>query len=212
MKKGYTTKATLALMTVAAGAFFAGRWSDELPGRALAAQPEKKPEAAHQPEMEMEMPAVMMLSEEHAHLADMVGEWSGTMQFKMGDEWMEAEGHAVRELAFDGRFIIEHVKGDFMGQSFEGMGIVGFNSGTKKFESIWVENMATNIAMSTGTFDAKTKTYTFKGDMIDFNTGEPRTCLMMMDASKPGHHTSTCYWLNPDGSKEACMKGEMTRH
>lgn len=211
MKKGYTTKATLALMTVAAGAFFAGRWSDELPGRALAAQPEAA--GGHgQPEMAMEMPAIMNPSPEHELLKGMVGEWSGKMQFKMGDDWMDLEGHMTRELAFDGRFIIEHVKSEFMGHAFEGMAIMGFNSASKKFESIWVENMATNIAMSTGTYDAKTKSYTFEGDMVDPMTGEPRKCLMTMDASKPDRQSSMCYWINADGSKEPCMKGEMTRH
>ncbi|MCC6285031.1 MAG: DUF1579 family protein [Phycisphaerales bacterium] len=209
MKKAYTTKATLVLTTIAAGAFFAGRWSGELPGRALAAQPEGA--AQGQPEMDMPMPPVMMLSEEHEHLHAMVGDWSGTMKFKTGDEWMDIEGHVSRELAFDGRFVIEHVKSEFMGQPFEGMGIIGFNSGTKKFESVWVENMATNIAMSTGTYDAKTKTFTFEGEMLDPTTGENRKCLMTMDATDEDRQVSACYWLNADGSKELCMKGEMSR-
>lgn len=211
MKKGYTTKATLALTTIAAGAFLAGRWSGELPGRALAAQPEAT--GGHgQPEMDMPMPAVMMLSEEHALLESFVGEWSGKMSFKMGDEWMDIDGHVTRELALDGRILIEHVKSEFMGHPFEGMALMGFNSATKKFESVWVENMATNIAMSTGTFDAKTKTYTFEGDMLDPATGESRKCLMKMDASKPDHQTTIGYWINADGSKEPCMKGEMSKH
>lgn len=166
---------------------------------------------AAQPEG-MEVPVIMQLSPEHALLKDMEGSWQGTFRFLMGPgQWVEGVGSCKRKLAYNDRFLIEEIRGDFAGQPFEGMGITGFNSATKEFETVWIENMATNISLSTGTYDASKKSYSFLGEMIDPMTGETFKCRSVMDASNPRKHTMQGFRVGADGHEELMMEGTMSK-
>ncbi|MFG0285550.1 MAG: DUF1579 family protein [Phycisphaerales bacterium JB039] len=194
-----TTAAAIAL--VAGLAFIAGRASDGLvaPG-ARAAQPEGQwaPPA----------PGPM-----HEHLKQMVGAWEGSVRFRMGpgEDWMESTGTIRRELAMGGRFVIERVTGEGPGgEDFKGMGIVGYNDMEGHYESVWIENMANHMSMATGTYDANTKTFTFKGDMIDM-TGQKQKTVMTLDASDPDKEVSAGYIINADGSRTKNFEGTFTR-
>lgn len=202
-----------AFAGVAAAGYFVGRTSTAQVDRSAAFasfQPgdKKQPPAKDAPPP---MPPGVALEPAHEHLKLMLGTWEGSVKFKMGDEWVESKGKAVRELAMDGRFIIERVEAEAMGTPFKGMGIVGYNTLDKKFESVWIENMATYMSTADGTFDAKTKTFTFMGDMIDPMTGKKCKQRTVMDCSNPTKETMKGYAVGADGKEEVNFTGEFTK-
>jgi len=193
---------TVGLLAAVAGlAYVGGRVSTTVDGNAaLAGQPEG------------EMPPGATLAPEHDQLKRMLGNWEGTVRMKAGpDAWTESTGTIHRELAMDGRFVIEHVTGDMGGEKFKGMGIVGYNTIEKKYESVWIENMQTNISFATGSYDKSKGTWTFEGEMLDPMTGQRSTVVSILDTSDPDTEVMSAYMVMPDGSREKGFEGTFKR-
>jgi hypothetical protein len=90
----------------------------------------------------------------HKMLADLAGEWQG-----MTKTWFEPDVIAdespmegsIRPV-LDGRFAMHEYKGELQGKPFEGICIIGYDLGSKKFQSAWVDtfHMSTAILFSEG--------------------------------------------------------------
>jgi hypothetical protein len=74
---------------------------------------------------------------EHKKLQPLVGQWTFTMKFWTDPSQPPAElkGTIDRKWIMDGRFIQETARGECAktGKTFEGMGLVGYDAGQKKF-------------------------------------------------------------------------------
>jgi hypothetical protein len=111
---------------------------------------------------------------EHKLLEAKVGKWNDKVTCWMtpGGDAMEATGTSEYTMVMGGRFLHGTTKGDFMGQTFEGMAALGYDNFKKKYVSGWIDNMGTGIMMAEGTYDAATKTFTFTGDSPDMMSGK----------------------------------------
>ena len=106
------------------------------------------------------------LGPQHAELKKMVGNWTTHVKdYGAGpDKPLESDGTTTYEMALGDRFLIEHSKGSMGGMPFEGLGILGYNNITGQYDSVWLDNMGTQIMVSHGTKGAD-GAVTFKGDM-----------------------------------------------
>jgi hypothetical protein len=133
-------------------------------GAAIAGQGDKQTqEAGYQPSKEAV--AAMSPGPMHKHLDALVGDWTFTGKWRMApeDAWQDFEATVEREWILDGRFIHETVKSEWMGQPFEGMGLIGYDNLRKQYDMIWVENASTATFHSTGKADPTGKIFTFEG-------------------------------------------------
>jgi hypothetical protein len=119
--------------------------------------------AATPPGVDMDMMKKMeeagKIGQEHMDLhAAMIGEWTAKCSFKMAPdaEPMLSEGTAKFEAVMGGRFVAMNFTGEMMGQPFKGQGFFGFNNTSKKYESIWMDNMMTGIMTENGTKEGNT--------------------------------------------------------
>jgi hypothetical protein len=146
-----------------------------LVGTPLAGQEEKQEYAA--PEM-TEMMAAMekagAVTDHHRALEKMAGEWDVTMKMWMDPDAdpMVIEFTASSEMALGGRFLVEEVTGDFMGQPFEGYNVTGYNNLTGEYEAVWLDNMSTALLRSTGSMNEAGDEFVSWGTMVDPVTGE----------------------------------------
>jgi hypothetical protein len=118
------------------------------------------------PPSEAEMMAMMMKlaqpGEEHARLTKaLVGDWTTKGKMYMGPAPMEFESSAKIEAVLGGRFVRQVVTGATPWGPFEGHGILGYNNGTKKFVSSWIDSMGTGIAAGSGVENEPGKCWTF---------------------------------------------------
>ena len=110
---------------------------------------------------EMEEMAAMMEAgtpgEMHELLGKTVGTWNVTVKVYMDPSAppMEMTGTATVEMIMDGRFVAEHVEGAMMDMPFRGLGITGYNNTAERFESTWLDNMATTLYTYTGMLDGE---------------------------------------------------------
>ncbi|CAA7386320.1 DUF1579 domain-containing protein [Chryseobacterium fistulae] len=107
--------------------------------------------------------------EVHKMLAKSDGTWTGetTMWMEEGGKPVVSKSECTNKMIFDGRYQVTNHKGNFMGMSFEGMGITGYDNSKKKFVSNWIDNMGTGIMYMEGDWNASKKSIEFKGKMTD---------------------------------------------
>jgi hypothetical protein len=139
----------------------------------------------------------------HEHLKAMVGSWKTAGKFWCDPKGpaTESSGTASKDSMLGGRYLVESFKGEFMGMIFEGMGAIGFNNVSQKYQSVWMDNMGTAIFTSVGTCDETGKVFTFKGMMDDPMSKaqmETKTVLTVHDENK---HSLMMYLVLPDGSE-----------
>src|SRR5262245_18988007 len=77
---------------------------------------------------------------EHQKLQPFVGDWTFTMKFwtDPGQPPAELKGVVERRWIMDGRFVQESLRGECCttGKTFEGLGLLGYDRGQKKFTSV----------------------------------------------------------------------------
>jgi hypothetical protein len=112
--------------------------------------------------------------EHHRHLDMFVGKWQ-----TRGKSWwldpnhpMESEGTSEVKWILDGKFLMEETKGMLFGETFEGLGITGYDNFRKQYTSVWVDSMGTAIYLYTGYCNPSGTEFCYYGTMDDPETGQ----------------------------------------
>jgi len=112
----------------------------------------------------------------HDKLKPLAGNWTFVTKIRMGPDqpWEESTGSAEYRWILGGRVLVQEIKANpggsmdqYMGASFEGFGITGYDNTTKKYYNAWADNMGTGMMTSTGTVDGSGKVFTYTGDYDD---------------------------------------------
>lgn len=152
--------------------------------------------------------------EHHKHLEAFVGHWETVVKFRMAAEapWMESKGTSTLKWVLGGRFLMEEVESEMMGQPFHGLGYSGYDNFRKQYVSLWMDSMMTGVHTSTGTCDTSGKVFTYHGKTDDPMTGErDKPYKMTLRVVNPDK-TVTEMWMNgPDGKEFMSMEIVYTR-
>ena len=102
-------------------------------------------------------------------MAKSAGEWKAevTQYMDPGKPPMKSQASVHNEMILGGRYLTTHYNGSMMGMPFEGLGTIGYDNGTKMYNSTWIDNMGTGILSMQGTASADGKTIEFKGGGYD---------------------------------------------
>lgn len=154
-------------------------------------------------------PAPPSPTAEHKILAEEAGTWDASVKaFMAGPDAppMVSKGVEVNEVLPGGLWVISRFKGEFGGMPFEGHGQLGYDPIKKKFVGTWIDSMSPTIMSMEGTYDAKTKTLTYKGENIDPASKAKYTQTMVTTTKADGTRVFTLSMSTPGGeAKEAKM-------
>lgn len=105
----------------------------------------------------------------HEMMAKHVGEWKmvSKMWMEPNSEPVVSEGTVNAEMILGGRYLKMVAKFPMMGMQTEGLSLEAYDNGKKEFINIWIDNMGTGVAISTGKFDDATKSIIYNGKMYD---------------------------------------------
>lgn len=83
----------------------------------------------------------------HKKLKDMSGNWKFTSKMWESKDAKpeESKGTAKMKMIMGGRYLQQEFKGKAMGMPFEGLGFIGFNNATQKYETSWLDNFGTGM-------------------------------------------------------------------
>jgi hypothetical protein len=167
----------------------------------------KQPAMSKQQQAMMEaMQKAAEVRPEHKQLDYFVGDWSTTTTMASDGKSppQKSEGKAHNEAIFGGRYQRMTFDGTYEGQPFKGEGFLGFDNMKGKFLNTWIDSMSTSFWLAYGTYDAATKTYTFRGDMADYaKPGAKMSVRQVVHIVDPTHYTFE--WYEMHGGKEAKM-------
>ena len=147
-------------------------------------------------------------NENHKVLDHFVGSWEYSLKWWKASDAPAEESTGTNEVKWimDGRFIEQTTIGSIMNQPFEGRGIMGFDNLKKEYTSIWLDNMATGIMISSATYDAATQTFSEKGSFSCPIVNGPmsfRTITRIIDENT---HTYEMYMNDKDGEEFKSME------
>lgn len=141
----------------------------------------------------------------HKTLADMAGNW--TYASKMWEtpdgKAQESKGTSSMKMILGGRFLQHDIKGEAMGMPFEGLGFTGYDNIKKKYDTLWLDNMATGVMHGTGSFDATSKTLKDSGQFsCPMSPNKTRDYRGEWKITDKNNMTYSMFGPGPDGGKE----------
>jgi hypothetical protein len=145
---------------------------------------------------------------EHQALAKMAGSWSLEVTSYMAPGAPPEKSTATAEFAMilGGRVMTQKVRGEMMGQPYEGLGLEGFDNTTKENWGIWMDNWGTGILQSTGKCAVGAKTCTMSGSMVDPATGKPSKVREVLTHTSDTSMTFDMYGPDPNGKEFHMMQ------
>lgn len=150
--------------------------------------------------------------EAHQALAPKVGKWTVELkQFKPDGTTETMNGTSEARWVFDGRFVEEDFKAEYMGVPFEGRGTTGYDNMKKQYVSTWIDSMSTAIFTSTGSYDPGTKTFTFSGEGPDVMAERYVKMRFVERWTDADHAVAQGFKPGPDGKEFMEMEMHYTR-
>lgn len=171
------------------------------------------PQSKQQKEMMAAFERMSAVRPEHKQLEYFVGDWNAKTTLWMDPKAppQSSEGKSHSEAVFGGRYIETKHEGTMMGQPFNGRGVFGFDNVGGRYFNTWMDSMSTGFWLAYGSYDAATKTYTFRGAMDD--PMKPKTKVGVREVAHivdPTHYTFE--WYETHKGKEAkTMQIEYTK-
>jgi len=172
-------------------------------GRAQQAQDDT---AAQQAMMQKWM-AFMTPGEEHELLKHRIGKWTVRMEMWTAPdaEAVASDGTSEVKPAMGGRYVMDSIKSNFQGQPYEGSGITGYDKLKKKFVSVWIDNFGTGFIISSGTYDADTKSFSYATESPDVELGAYKRTRTVERIVSPDEWVMEMYDTTKDGQEFKAM-------
>ncbi len=152
-------------------------------------------------------------NDNHKAMESMVGTFDVTVKSWMspGAPVMESTGTSVNTWVLGGRYVQMAFKGSFMNMPFEGIGFTGYDNMKKKYTSYWIDNMSTWGMVTSGKWDAATKSMTFEGTSPDPMTGKDTKVKEKVTVTDRDHHLMEMWGSGPNGKMFKMMEIAYTR-
>lgn len=153
--------------------------------------------------------------EQHAQLANRVGEWTleGKMWHEPNTEPEPFTGTSTIKSVMGGRFFLEKIEGPgMMGMPpFEGRGVFGYDNLTQTYFSIWFDNMMTGVVRYEGTPSGDGKTIHYTVDVPDPVAGQYKKARATDTMINNDESIFTMYDTTADGDEFIAMEITVTR-
>ncbi|MCA8915564.1 MAG: DUF1579 domain-containing protein [Planctomycetes bacterium] len=151
----------------------------------------------------------------HKLLASMVGEWRGVAKtwFEPGKIGDESPVEGTTRLIANGNFLLHEYEGTLMGGHMQGLAIIGYYNGGKRWQTAWVNNHhnGTRIMVSEGKEGAPTDKPNVLGS-YPAGDGSPdwgwRTTL---ELRSPDNLVLMHYNITPEGEESPAVEFDYKR-
>ena len=145
---------------------------------------------------------------EHKVQSANVGTWDATITSYMGGPNAEpavSNGTEVNEVLPGSLWMVSRFQGEIGGMKFEQRGQFGYDATKKKDFGTSIVSMNPKLAAFEGTYDARTKTMTYVGEVVEPGTKAGFTQKMVTTSEDDGTRVFKLY-LKPDGAGDVEIK------
>jgi len=150
----------------------------------------------------------------HENYEPIVGTWKSHWKLLDGDGNVtrEIKGRATNEWIVGGRWVQSTFTTDLDmgGEAFHGVGMFGHDNTTGEYHNVWFESNRTAVQYDTGTYDARTRTFTFEGEQPGGN-GVRFLARTTMRIDSDDKHTIELYVVRSEDDVRKVLELVMTR-
>ena len=154
------------------------------------------------------MEPMVKLGQEHEEMAALAGTWTVAMTM-----WMDpsgppqtCEGTAVRTVILDGRVLEEVMTLSFMGQTYHGRGLSGYDLVTSRYWGMWTDNMGTGATFSYGGWNEARDLFVMEGESPNPMIGKVIPLRIEARMEGPDREIDTFFSPGPDGTMVKTME------
>jgi hypothetical protein len=150
---------------------------------------------------------------EHEYLKKYVGSWDAEVKAWQDPTAapMTSKGAMKGELLYEGRFVKTEFESTMMNMPFKGMQILGYDLFQKKYTAIWLDNMSTHFAPTTGSLDPAGKIFTETGVWPDPMTGGTSKVKIVTTWLADGKYRFEMFMVGTDGKEIKSMEITYTK-
>ncbi|KRE96791.1 hypothetical protein ASG87_15835 [Frateuria sp. Soil773] len=150
---------------------------------------------------------------QHRQLGRLAGHWNVRQSLWTDPARPPAvdQGHAVFAMVLGGRHLRQELRIDSAGKPFEGLGYIGYDNASGKYDVLWMDVNFTGLVQAQGGYDAATQTYTFLGAVPDPAKSGATTPLRQVVHIQDADHFTSEYYERHGGREMLAVKLEYTR-
>jgi hypothetical protein len=145
------------------------------------------------------MPEYMKLTQEHADLKKMVGQWDSTWEWRLPMP-MKGTGTATTKLILGGRYLRQDYESQMMGQPWQGVLHLGYDTIEKEFVSVWMDSMSPIMSISRGKRQAD-DSVKLVGNEPEHMTGKKQKVAVVIRWINDNQYTTAFYTIGADGEE-----------
>ncbi len=142
----------------------------------------------------------------HQLLTPFVGAWNAEVKFwwEGSDEPHVSTGVMLNDWILGGRWIEQRYRSD--DGMFAGMGLMGYNKTTGKFEGLWIDSASTMMQFETGDHNSSSNTFEMTSQMLCPQTRVPLLKRSVLRIQSEDRHTMESYFKSATGPEQKTME------
>lgn len=149
----------------------------------------------------------------HQRLAGLAGRWSvrQSLWSEPGKPPAVDQGNATFTPLLGGRHLRQDLRIDAPGKPFQGLGYLGYDQVTGKYDSLWMDVSFDGVILARGSYDESRKTYTFLGAGPDPTRPGASLPLREVMQVRDADHFTYDYYERHAGKEALAVRLEYTR-
>lgn len=147
--------------------------------------------------------------EAHKALDAIAGKFNYTSSFRMDSKgkWITSSGTSESKWILDGRFVEQQFEGKMGDHPFTGIGITGYDTFRKEYQTVWMDSTTTSMFYSAGKGATDFKSFETTGLMSDPMRNDPnRTARTVTKILNANEHVFEMYSKDSAGKEYRCME------
>jgi hypothetical protein len=99
------------------------------------------------------------------------------------------------------RFLKEEFEGEMSGVSFQGVGMMGYDNGARRFTNLWVDSLSTAMVHAKGRYFAEENRFEFNGTVYDPLISKERNVRTTIEIISPKEYVVSTFEPTPQGTE-----------
>jgi hypothetical protein len=149
----------------------------------------------------------------HKLLASFAGDWDVKVTFwsdpkSKGDS---SSGTSKISWILGDRFLQENFKGKIAGEDYVGLGIIGYDNGSRTFKTVWADSLNTAMTTSVGKYDPERNTFELESQVYDPLVSGVKSVYSTIKINSPDSYTFSMLDRSPEGREFKSLEMEYSR-
>jgi hypothetical protein len=149
----------------------------------------------------------------HKLLESFAGDWDVKVTF-WSDPKAKGESSAGRSKIswiLGERFLQENFQGKIAGENYVGLGLIGYDNGSRTFKTVWADSLNTALTTSVGKYDPEQNSLELESQVYDPLVSGVKTVYSRIKITSPDSYTFSMLDRSPEGREFKSLEMEYSR-